>query len=162
MFQYAAHKFIGGTSWVAKHYSNLSRYFSGRVYSNTHSVELYIHTVQHLFKERYDNVTLTNNLNSLKETADRRCTEVKYVYLWRCHPTRAMATSFLRLLDHTQPPTTVGRTALDERSARSREIYLITYNTQNRQMSMPPAGFEPTIAADRAATGTGSKIHLLN
>ena len=73
-----------------------------------------------------------------------------------------MASSFLMFLDHTQRRTTVGRTPLDERSARRREIYLITHNTQNRQMSMPPAGFEPTIAADRAATGTGSKIHLLN
>jgi len=33
--------------------------------------------------------------------------------LWRCGPTRAMASSFLRFLDHTQRPTTVGRTPLD-------------------------------------------------
>ena len=64
MFHYAVHKFIGGTSCVAKNYSNLSRQFSGRVCSNIHSVELYIHNVQHLFKERYDNVTLTNNLTA--------------------------------------------------------------------------------------------------
>ena len=64
MFYYAAHKFIGGTSWVAKNYLNLSRQFSGRVCSNIHYVELYIHNVQHLFKERYDNVTLTNNLTA--------------------------------------------------------------------------------------------------
>ena len=63
--------------------------------------------------------------------------------------------------DHTQRHTTVGRTPLDEWSARRRDLYLTTHNTQT---SMPPAGFEPTISAgerpqtyalDRAATGTG-------
>ena len=67
-------------------------------------------------------------------------------------------------LDHTQRRTTVGRTSLDEWSARRRDLYLTTPNTLNRQISMPPVGFEPTISAgersqtyalDRAATGTG-------
>ena len=35
-------------------------------------------------------------------------------FLWRCGPTRAMASSFLRFLDHTQRRITVGRTPLDE------------------------------------------------
>jgi hypothetical protein len=39
--------------------------------------------------------------------------------LWRCDPARVMASSFLRFLDHTQRRTTVGRTSLNERSARS-------------------------------------------
>ena len=52
---------------------------------------------------------------------------------------------------------------LDEWSARRRDLYLTTHNTHNRQTSMPPVGFEPTISAgerpqtyalDRAATGT--------
>jgi len=34
--------------------------------------------------------------------------------LWRRDPTRAMASSFLRFLDHTQRRITVGRTPLDE------------------------------------------------
>ena len=34
--------------------------------------------------------------------------------LWRCGPTRAMAYSFLRFLDHTQRRITVGRTPLEE------------------------------------------------
>ena len=68
-------------------------------------------------------------------------------------------------LDHTQRRTTVGRTPLNEWSARRRYLYLTTHNTHNRQTSMPPVGFEPTISAcerpqtyalDRAATGTGS------
>ena len=61
--------------------------------------------------------------------------------------------------------TTVGRTSLDELSARLRDLYLTTHNNHNRQTSMPPVGFEPTISAgerpqtyalDRAATGTGN------
>jgi hypothetical protein len=58
--------------------------------------------------------------------------------------------------------TTFGRTALDEWSARRRDLYLTTRNTHKTQTSMPPAGFEGTIPAserpqmltlDRAATG---------
>jgi hypothetical protein len=44
--------------------------------------------------------------------------------------------------------TTLGRTPLDEGSARSRPLYLSTHNTHNRQTSMPPAGFEPAIPAN--------------
>ena len=54
---------------------------------------------------------------------------------------------FLMFLDHTQRRTTVGRTPLDERSARRRDLYLTTHDTHNRQISMPPVGFEPTISA---------------
>jgi hypothetical protein len=71
---------------------------------------------------------------------------------------------FLRYLDHTQRRATVGRTPLDEWSIRRRDLYLTTHNTHNRQTSMPPVGFEPTISAgerpktyalDRTPTGTG-------
>jgi hypothetical protein len=67
-------------------------------------------------------------------------------------------------LADTQRRTTVGRTSLDEWSARRRDLYLTTHNTHNRQIYMPPVGFEPTISASeqpqtyalgRAATGTG-------
>ena len=76
-----------------------------------------------------------------------------------------MTSSFLRFLDHTQRRITVGRTPLDEWSARHRDLYLITHNNHKRQTSMSPAGFEPTISAgerpqtyalDRAASGTGT------
>jgi len=49
------------------------------------------------------------------------------------------------------------------------QLYLTTHDTHNRQISMPPAGFEPTVSADerrhtyaldRAATGTGVIIYL--
>jgi hypothetical protein len=56
--------------------------------------------------------------------------------LWLC--------SFTRFLDHTQRRATVGRTPLDEWSARRRDLCLTTHN---RQTSMPPMGFDPTIAA---------------
>ena len=59
-------------------------------------------------------------------------------YIYMEHP-------FLMFLDHTQRRSTVGRTPLDERSARRRDLYLTTHNTHNRQTSMPPAGFKPTI-----------------
>ena len=56
-------------------------------------------------------------------------------------------------LDHTQGHTTVGTTPLDEGSARRRDLYPTTYNTHNRQTSVPPAGFEPaTPASDRPQT----------
>ena len=67
-------------------------------------------------------------------------------FLWRCGPTLAIASSFVRFLDHTQWRTTVGRTPLDEWSARRRELYLTTHNTRNRKTSMPPVGFEPTFS----------------
>ena len=43
--------------------------------------------------------------------------------------------------------TTFVSTPLDDRSVRRRDHYLTTYNTYNRQTSMPPAGFKPTIPA---------------
>ena len=62
-----------------------------------------------------------------------------FYFLWCCSPTWALASSFsMRFLDHTQPRTTVGRTPLDEWSARYRDLYLTTHNTHNRQTSMPP------------------------
>jgi hypothetical protein len=53
---------------------------------------------------------------------------------------------FLMFLDHTRR-ITVGRAPLDERSACRRDLYLTTHGTHNRQISMPPVGFEPTISA---------------
>jgi len=54
----------------------------------------------------------------------------------------------MRFLDHTRR-TTVGRTPLDEWSARRSDLYLTTHNTHNRQSSMPrwdsnPSGSRPT------------------
>jgi len=64
--------------------------------------------------------------------------------------------------------TTVGRTSLDEWSARHRDLYQSTYNTTHkRQTSMLPTGLETTIPArkqpqthalDRTAVGIGRKV----
>ena len=45
---------------------------------------------------------------------DLRSFDPRFISLWRCGPTLAMASPFLRFLDHTQRRTTVGRTPLDE------------------------------------------------
>ena len=92
-----------------------------------------------------------------------------FFFGWRCAPTGAMTSSILRFLDHTQRPTTVGRTPLDEWSARRRDLYLTTHNNHNRQTPMPPVGFEPTIPAsewpqiyafDRSTTETAHRLGL--
>ena len=84
---------------------------------------------------------------------------------WRCDPRQAIASSFLRFLDHTQWRITVGRTSLDEWSACRTDLYLTTHNTRNRQISVPPVRFEPKISADESPqtyaldhTATGALI----
>jgi hypothetical protein len=78
-----------------------------------------------------------------------------------CGPTRAMASSFLRFLGHTQRRTTVSKTPLAERSALHRDLCLTTHNTHDRH-TCPPERFELTVSAgerqqthalDRAANG---------
>ena len=54
---------------------------------------------------------------------------------------------FLMFRDHIRRRSTVGMTPLDEWSARRRDLYLTTHDTHNRQISMPPVGFESTISA---------------
>ena len=78
----------------------------------------------------------------------------------------------LLILEVSRSHTTThhsGRTPLDEWWARRRDLYLTTHDTHNRQISMLPVGFEPTISAgerpqiyalDRAATGTGLNFSL--
>ena len=47
--------------------------------------------------------------------------------------------------------TTLGRTPLDEWSARRRDLYLTTNNTHKRQTSMPPGGIRTRNPSKRAA-----------
>jgi len=86
-------------------------------------------------------------------------------------PQWASASSFTGFLDHTQWRTTVGRTPLDEWSARRRDLYLTTHNTHNWQTSMSLVGLEPKLLAgerpqmyalDRAASGTGKLSECLD
>ena len=55
---------------------------------------------------------------------------------------------------------TLGRTPLDEGSARRRGFYLTTHNTQKRQTSMPQEGFERAIpASERPQTYALRPMH---
>ena len=74
-----------------------------------------------------------------------------FVCFWRNSPQWPRASSFTKFLDHTQRSTTVGRTPLDELSARRRDLYLTTHNTHNRQTSIPPAGIRTHDLSRRAA-----------
>ena len=75
-----------------------------------------------------------------------------YIFQWESLTLRRLMSyiymehQFLMFLDHTQRRSTVGRTPVDEWSARRRDLYLTTHDTHNRQISMPPVGFEPTIS----------------
>jgi hypothetical protein len=100
---------------------------------------------------------------NLKPRVLKLPTDIQRVCFWRNSPQWARASSFTRFLDHAQRRTTLGRSHLDEWSARRRNFYLTTHNTHNRETSMPPVGFEPTFSAsersqtytsDRSATGT--------
>ena len=72
---------------------------------------------------------------------------MSYIYIY-------MERLFLMFLDHTQWRTTVGRTPLDEWSARRRDLHLTTHDTHNRQISMPLVGFEPKISAGERPQAT--------
>ena len=50
---------------------------------------------------------------------------------------RALASSRTRLLDHIQRRNTVGRTPLNERSVRRRDLYLTTHNSQQTNIHAP-------------------------
>ena len=96
------------------------------------------------------------------------------VFWWGQHPRLrhwARASSFTRFLDHTIRHTTVGWTTLDEGSARRRDLYLKTRNTQQQAdiyasrwymnpQNQQASGRRPH-ALDRAATGTGHTLLLL-
>jgi len=49
-----------------------------------------------------------------------------FFFLWPCDPTRVMASSFLRFLDHTQRHTTVGGTPLPDNTQHSQQTYMHT------------------------------------
>ena len=134
------------------------------------SITILIHVMSYILQHN------PRTLRTLHKAEQKDCilhSIAFFFLLWRCDPTRVMASSFLRFLDHTQRRTTVGRTPVDEQSAPRRDLYLTAHNNHNRQTSMPPTGFEPTISAgdrpqtyalDRAATGTGilhTILHIL-
>jgi len=90
-------------------------------------------------------------------------TRYLFVCFWRNSLHWARASSFTGFLDHTQRRKTLGRTPLDEWSARRRDLYLATQHAQETVIHAP-VRFETTISAGErpqtytlecAATGTG-------
>ena len=65
-------------------------------------------------------------------------------------PQLARASSFVRFLDHTQRPTAVGRSPLDEWSARRRDLYLTTQHEQQTNIHAA-AGIRTRSLSKRAA-----------
>ena len=86
-----------------------------------------------------DNRQMYLNCNVCQKIQTPSCLFV-LLCVWRNSPQWARASSLTRFLDHTRRRTTVGRTPLDEWSARRIHLYLTTHNTCNRQTSMPPGG----------------------
>ena len=87
-----------------------------------------------------------------------------FFFWWRCDPTRVMASSFLRFLDHTRRRTTAGRTPLDKYQLVAENSTWQHPTLTTDKHPCPTVGFEPTISAgerpqtyalDRGATGTG-------
>ena len=72
-----------------------------------------------------------------------------FFFLWRNSPQWASASSFTRFLDHTQRRNKVGRTPLDEWSARRSDLYLTTHNTHDRHPN--PGGIRIHSLSRRAA-----------
>ena len=64
---------------------------------------------------------------------------------------RAMASSFLRFLDDTQRRITVGRTHLDEWSARRRDLYLTTQQHSQQTNIHAPGGIRTDLSRRTAA-----------
>jgi len=62
---------------------------------------------------------------------------------------------FLMFLDRTQRRSTVGGTPLDEWSARRGGLCLATHDAHNRQVSMPPVGFESLSRSPAEILGSG-------
>ena len=115
-------------------------------------------------KEKIGYAVMEEEMKDIYKKKTWRIWECIFFLCNRPPPQWARASSFTKFLDHTQRRTTVGRTPLDEWSARRRDLHLTTHNNHNRQKSMPPVGLETTISAgerpqtyalERAATGTG-------
>jgi len=81
-----------------------------------------------------------------------------YIYIYIFHGATAPSGArppHYRGFTITLKHTTLGRTPLDEWSARHSDLNLTTHNTHKRQTSMPPAGFESAISAsERPQTHT--------
>jgi len=132
-------------SWNVKHYSDcITR-------TSTPSTFEFIHEVRHKDKAHSYRLNLI-----MRKDYDNN---ILIFPLWRCVPTLAMASSFLMFLDYTEWRTTVGRTPLDEWSARRKDPYLTTNNTRNTQTNNPQQS--KRVAADLCLWQRGQWNQLL-
>jgi hypothetical protein len=95
---------------------------------NTNSLLSYLMFVESKFLKQTSRAYMFH-IAFVKNYICPRSITVSYLFLWLCSPARAMASSSTRFLDHTQRRATVGRTPLDEWSARLRDRYLTTHTT---------------------------------
>ena len=90
-------------------------------------------------------LSLTTNYRLRNIPEERRFQYI--IFLGGCSsPHWVRGSSFTRSLYHTQRRTTVSRTTLDGWSAHRIDLYLTTHNTHNRNTSILPVGFEPTVS----------------
>jgi hypothetical protein len=92
-----------------------------------------------------------------EDLALRRKPEIN-ILLLALRPNPALASSFLKLLDHTRH-TTVLKTSLDVWSGRRRDLYLVTHITRKRKTSLPPAVIELTVSVgERPQTHASDRV----
>jgi len=84
------------------------------------------------FNNIYRHCVYFHRENCFENFCDGLLTEVYFIWFWRSSPQRAMASSFTRFLDHT-----VGRTPLDEWSARRRPQPDNTQHSQQADIHAP-------------------------
>jgi hypothetical protein len=77
----------------------------------------------------------------------RQYIAVCFFCLWRFDPILGHGLTLRGFAITLTGHTTLGRTPLDERSTRRRDLYLTTHNIHKRRTRMPQAGSEPTIPA---------------
>ena len=135
---------------------------------NRHVGQLIVCIMQHLhyIKGRKHGWRLANSFNKLPDLWQPSGWG-HFLKSWRNSPSQPRP-SHCRGFAITLRHITLFRTPLDEWSVRRRDLYLIINNTQNRQTSMPPAGFEPAFPASEwlqtralycVATGIGVSSH---
>ena len=98
-----------------------------------------------LFKQKVVAAQLLTRFTSC-HSSKRPLFKILFVSTMELQPTpRGPGPPHYRGFTITLRHTTLGRTSLDEWSARRRDLYLTTHVTHNRQTSVPPAGFEHAI-----------------
>ena len=86
--------------------------------------------------------------------------EIISFFLWRYNPERAMASSYLRFLDHTQRRTTAGRSPTDDWLVRRWDLYLTTHNIRVTNI-LATVGIRTLNPRKRGTADSGVKPHDL-